>query len=156
MIPPSTKSAPVALTICATFFVVSGLMALRSTKTVLRAVRARAGERRSANESASAGGTIESRKSALLNSSSLTGFMPAFAARSALAAPRPERLVRTSRPFSTSRDAVAAPIAPWDMMEMIGFIFPLSISRDPSRVANVQLASTLWPVSGKSFITGRL
>ena len=56
----------------------------------LRAARARAAERRSANESASAGGTIESRKSASVNSSSLTGSMPAFVARSALAALRPE------------------------------------------------------------------
>ena len=97
MMPTSTNSQPVAAIMAAIRRTVAGLTALQSTNTGLRDAPANIGANRSARPSASAGGTIDRKKSASAIAASGTSAIPAACARAALAAPRPASEVTTPR-----------------------------------------------------------
>src|SRR5215210_546559 len=85
----------------------------------------------SASGSASPGGTMDKKKSALATSSSETARMPASRARLALASLRPASDVVTSSPCSTKRAPTLLPMAPCATIATIGFIpvFPVLTAR---------------------------
>ena len=112
MIPASTNGAPVVSITAAIRRAVAGLTALQSTNTGFRAAPWSAGAISSANASAEAGGTMESRICARTSSSEETARIPAEAARAALAALRPSRVVSTSTAWAVRSFPTAAPILP--------------------------------------------
>ncbi len=128
MMPTFIIVTPASFIIASMAKVVSGEIALHSTKMVLSPLAFMVAAISAAKPAARSGGMIENMKSLSATSSlrSVTSSMPTRSARVLVRSLRPDNTVITRWPFSTSTPATAWPISPGLIRPIVGFaiIFP--------------------------------